>query len=153
MPLDLRLELYEEDLRLRNEYLGYGKIISEIKERYKVTLAKGTISGWVAGTSTPFKAGHVFYPNPTPELAYAIGVKTGDASLNVKAKTYQYEEFDYKLLTVNSSRHSINLWPKSWDAPPIACGRVIRPEKPMWNLVATCYISSSKSPSKILHHS
>ncbi|MDA4126660.1 MAG: DNA endonuclease [Thaumarchaeota archaeon] len=89
-PLDLRLALFEEVLRLKKEYLSYGKIISEIEERHNVTLAKGTISGWVNGTSTPFKAGHVFFPRPTPELAYAIGVKTGDALLNVKAKTYQY---------------------------------------------------------------
>jgi intein-encoded DNA endonuclease-like protein len=89
-PLDLRIALFEDVQRLRSEHLSYTKIISEIKELHNVTLAKGTISGWIAGTNTPFKAGHIFGPKPTPELAYTIGVKTGDASLNVKARTYQY---------------------------------------------------------------
>jgi intein-encoded DNA endonuclease-like protein len=32
----------------------------------------------------------MFVPKPSPELAYVIGVETGDAFLNVKKKTYQY---------------------------------------------------------------
>lgn len=88
--LDLRIALFEDVRRLRRDHLSYGKIISEIKELHNVTLSKGTISGWVIGTNTPFNAGHIFDLKPTPELAYTIGVKTGDASLNVKARSYQY---------------------------------------------------------------
>ncbi len=90
LPLDTRLLLYKEVLRLRGRLFTYREIISEIEEMYRVTLAKGTISGWVNGTNTPLKAGNVFTLMPTPALAYVIGTKAGDASLNVKAKSYQY---------------------------------------------------------------
>lgn len=45
IPLDLRLALCREVLRLRKESLSYGRIISQIKERYNVTLAKGNYFG------------------------------------------------------------------------------------------------------------
>ena len=70
--------------------MSYHQIISRIEEKYHVTLPKGTISGWVNGRNTPFNAGHNFTPRPIPALAYVIGAKRGDASLNVKTNTYQY---------------------------------------------------------------
>jgi intein-encoded DNA endonuclease-like protein len=88
--LAVRLELYDEVLRLRSQSYSYSKIIEEVAERYSLSLSKRTISGWINGTKSPRRAGHYFVPKPNPELAYVIGVKAGDASLNVKVKTYQY---------------------------------------------------------------
>lgn len=90
LPLDLRLRLYREAVQLRTESLTFGQIISRVQERYHVTLPKGTLSGWVNGKNSPNRAGHAFVPKPIPELAYVIGAKAGDASLNVKASSYQY---------------------------------------------------------------
>jgi intein-encoded DNA endonuclease-like protein len=40
--------------------------------------------------SIPVQAGHSFTPNPTPELAYVIGVQSGDGSPTVRLDRYQY---------------------------------------------------------------
>lgn len=89
-PLDVRLGLYDEVLRLRKESHSYAEIKAEIEKRHHLSLSKATISNWIGGVCTPFNSGHMFTPKPSPELAYVIGVETGDASLNVKIKTYQY---------------------------------------------------------------
>jgi intein-encoded DNA endonuclease-like protein len=88
--LDARLLLFEEVLRLRRECCSYSQIQDKIAKERMTTLSTGTISNWVRGITTPLRAGHMFVPEPSPELAYVIGAETGDASLNVKAKTYQY---------------------------------------------------------------
>lgn len=90
LPLDARLQIYREVVQLRSESLTYGQIISLIEEEHHVALPKGTISGWLSGKNSPDKAGHAFVPRPAPELAYVIGAKAGDASLNVKVASYQY---------------------------------------------------------------
>jgi intein-encoded DNA endonuclease-like protein len=55
-----------------------------------VRLAKSTVSCWVNQAHTPLGGINFFEPNPAPELAYVIGVLVGDASLNVRAKNYEY---------------------------------------------------------------
>jgi intein-encoded DNA endonuclease-like protein len=89
-PLDLRLLIYEEALKLRQAGCSYKKVISSIENQYGVRLAKSTLSTWVNGTHTPFGGVNLFLPIATPELAYAIGVLTGDASLNLKQNHYEY---------------------------------------------------------------
>jgi DNA endonuclease len=82
--------LYEKALMLRKNSYTFQQIIDKIEQGHDVTLTKRTISNWTRGKSSPPQAGHVFIPKPSPELAYVIGVETGDAFLNVKRKTYQY---------------------------------------------------------------
>lgn len=77
-------------MKLRLKSHTFGQIISRIEEKYHVAIPKGTLSGWVNGKNSPQRAGHAFVPRPIPELAYIIGAKAGDASLNVKASSYQY---------------------------------------------------------------
>jgi len=89
-PQDVRLILYKEVQTLGKNGNSYAKIRREIEKRHRVRLSKATISGWITGKSSPSNAGHVFVPTKKPELAYVIGVKAGDASLNVKPDTYQY---------------------------------------------------------------
>ena len=89
-PLDLRLQLYEEVRNLRKEAMTFGKIIESITERHHVNISERTVSHWVNGKTTPFNSGHIFFPKASPELAYVIGARMGDASLNLKAETYQY---------------------------------------------------------------
>ncbi|HVC27098.1 MAG TPA: LAGLIDADG family homing endonuclease [Nitrososphaerales archaeon] len=88
--LDTRLLVHEEVLSLRKRSYTYGQIAEEIEREYNVKLCKATISSWVRRLNSPVRAGHMFVPKPSPELAYVIGVETGDAFLNVKWKTYQY---------------------------------------------------------------
>jgi DNA endonuclease len=89
-PLDVRLLLYEKTLTLRKNSFTLSQIIDAIKREDNVNLSKSTISNWVNGVSSPLRAGHIFIPKPSPDLAYVIGVETGDAFLNVKLKSYQY---------------------------------------------------------------
>jgi len=44
----------------------------------------------VRGISSPFRAGHLFTPNPTPEQAYVIEVECCDGFLSVRLDRYQY---------------------------------------------------------------
>ena len=82
--------MFEEVLRLRQESYLYQEIIDQIQNDFGVKLPKETISGWVRGIRSPLNSGHRFNPEPTPELAYIIGVETGDAFLNEKRRAYQY---------------------------------------------------------------
>ncbi len=90
LPLDDRARIFREVVRLRQESRLYREIIEEIQEEFGVKLAKETISNWVRGVSSPLNAGHQFIAKPTPDLAYVIGVETGDAFLNEKRNNYQY---------------------------------------------------------------
>jgi DNA endonuclease len=89
-PLDTRLLLHEKVLMLRKNAYTYRQIAEEVEREHNVKLCKATISSWVRGLNSPTRAGHIFVAKPSPELAYVIGVETGDAFLNVKKKTYQY---------------------------------------------------------------
>src|SRR5947209_1533696 len=89
-PLDIRLRLYEEVLKLRRNSRSYEEIIKELSETYHVTLGKSTVSYWANGLHTPLGGINLFRPKPTPELAYVIGVIVGDGSLNVRANNYEY---------------------------------------------------------------
>jgi len=82
--------MFEEVLRLRKRLYLYHEIVDQIHRDFGVELAKETISNWVRGVSSPLNAGHQFKQEPSPELAYIIGVQTGDGFLNEKRRGYQY---------------------------------------------------------------
>lgn len=88
--LDIRISLHEKVLALRLKGCTYSQIIDEIKKDHGIRLPKSTISYWTRGVADPLRAGHSFVARPSPELAYAIGVETGDGFLNVKSDSYQY---------------------------------------------------------------
>ena len=75
---------------MRRESYSYSQIIREIEKAHGVRLSKGTISNWARDLSNPLRAAHLFVPKPSPELAYVIGVETGDGFLNVVSDTYRY---------------------------------------------------------------
>src|SRR4029077_19365597 len=89
-PLDIRLLMYEKALTLRKNSYTLRQIVDAIEREYHYRLCEETISGWTRGITSPHRAGHIFVPKPSRDLAYVIGVETGDAFLNVKLKTYQY---------------------------------------------------------------
>ncbi len=88
--LDVRVVLHEEVLELRREGSTYRQIAAKIEKDFGIRLCKSTISDWTGGKTSPIRAGHSFVAKPAPELAYVIGVETGDGFLNVKVRTYQY---------------------------------------------------------------
>jgi DNA endonuclease len=82
-PTVEREELYRLVLQLRKDGLSYNKIIKKIEAEHGVTLRKSHISGWINGKHNPFGYVSRFDATPTPDLAYVIGVKMGDASTSV----------------------------------------------------------------------
>ena len=82
--------MFEEVLRLRRKSYLYREIIDQIQRDFGVELSKETISAWVRGLRSPLNAGHKFKQEPSPDLAYIIGVQTGDGFLNEKLRGYQY---------------------------------------------------------------
>lgn len=81
-PTTEREKLRSLVLDLRKEGLSYNQIIAKISDEHGATLRKSHISGWVNGKHSPFGSVRPFDPHPSPELAYVIGVKMGDASLS-----------------------------------------------------------------------
>jgi intein-encoded DNA endonuclease-like protein len=69
---------------LRELGLTYSQIIEALRAEYKVVPSKGQISEWLRGIHGPFGSANRFFAEPTPELAYVIGVTLGDGSLNRK---------------------------------------------------------------------
>ena len=82
--------MYEQALKLRRDSYTLRQIADSIEREHSYRLSEATISSWTRGINAPNRAGHVFIPKPSPDLAYVIGVETGDGFLNVKRKTYQY---------------------------------------------------------------
>ncbi len=83
-PLSLRVRAHERAKQLRAEGMSYNKIMENLKVELGYKSSKGQLSGWLRGIHTPFGSANRFSPEPTPELAYVIGVELGDGSLNRK---------------------------------------------------------------------
>jgi len=84
IPLALRIELYDRAFVLRKKGLSYSRICETLGAEYGVRPSKGQLSYWLRGIHGPFGSANRFLAEPTPELAYVIGVKLGDGSLNRK---------------------------------------------------------------------
>lgn len=68
----------------------YSQIIKRVENQQSVRLRKSHVSGWINGKHKPFGYVRAFNAVPTPELAYIIGVRLGDASMSV-SKSYNYK--------------------------------------------------------------
>lgn len=83
LPLGTRLELYRLVTRLVTRKLSYRQVQNTILSQKHVWLSKGTISEWARGIHRPTGRVNSFRSNPSPELAYVIGVVLGDGNLNI----------------------------------------------------------------------
>jgi DNA endonuclease len=81
--------LYHLVVNLRNEGRSYNQIVEDVYAKMGVRLSKSNVSGWVNGRHNPSGSVRVLDASPSPELAYVIGVKMGDASMSVGGN-YQY---------------------------------------------------------------
>jgi DNA endonuclease len=84
VPLALRIELFNRAKDLRRKGLTYSEIAEALRTEYKVGPSKGQLSEWFRGIHGPLGSSNRFLSEPTPELAYVIGVTFGDGSLNRK---------------------------------------------------------------------
>jgi len=84
LPLELRVKLCSKAKTLRSTGKTYSEIIEVLRIEFGAGPSKGQLSEWLRGIHDPFGSANRFLANPTPELAYVIGVKLGDGSLNRK---------------------------------------------------------------------
>ena len=122
IPLEIRVEMYDQTQRLRKKRLSYSKIRELFSEKYGFAPSKSVLSEWLRKIHHPLGSAHNFVTKPTPELAYVIGVKLGDGSINRRRYNYRIrlqsvdrefvEEFDRCASSVlRSKRHT--LWKDS----------------------------------------
>ena len=122
VPLEARLGMFERTKELRKSGLSYSRIRTVLLEEQGVAPSKSTISEWLQGVHDPLGSANRFVAKPSPELAYVIGVKFGDGSINRKGHSRRIRlqaidsefvaEFDRCVSSVlESDRHS--LWPDS----------------------------------------
>ena len=76
--------MYERVKLLRGEGLSYTKIQSVLSQWYGFTPSKSSLSEWLREIHHPLGSANRFVAKPTPELAYVIGVRFGDGSINRK---------------------------------------------------------------------
>jgi intein-encoded DNA endonuclease-like protein len=84
VPLALRIDLYGGAKALRRQGLTYSEIAEALRKQHRAAPSKGQLSEWLRGIHGPFGSANRFLGKPIPELAYVIGVKLGDGSLNRK---------------------------------------------------------------------
>ena len=82
-PLGTRIELYHKTVDLLRHKHTYRQVQNTIFSQKYVWLSKGTISEWARGIHRPTGRVNSFRSNPSPELAYVIGVVLGDGNLNI----------------------------------------------------------------------
>jgi intein-encoded DNA endonuclease-like protein len=82
IPLAVRIQLYTRAKELRATGLTYSEIAETLRRQYDAAPSKGQLSEWLRGIHLPFGSANRFVAEPTPELAYVIGVVLGDGSLN-----------------------------------------------------------------------
>ncbi len=83
-PLELRIKSYDRAKLLRTRGMSYSEISETLKREYGYGPSKGQLSGWLREIHGPLGSSNRFVAEPSPELAYVIGVKLGDGSINRK---------------------------------------------------------------------
>jgi intein-encoded DNA endonuclease-like protein len=85
-----QIEIYHRAMELRALGFTYRRISSGIRDEFGAGISKRTLITWTKEGRSPMGRARAFFPVPTPELAYIIGVERGDGSLNVRKSIYSY---------------------------------------------------------------
>ncbi|MEM0481933.1 MAG: hypothetical protein QXM16_03470 [Nitrososphaerota archaeon] len=138
LPRELRIKLYKEVQALRRQGLGYWRIRKKVKELYGVALNSAVINHWCKGIHTPYNAIRIptiDFLEPSPELAYVIGVVAGDG---YAVKSMQ-RSGDYRIEAIVKDREFAEEFPR-------CLGKVLdrEPPKPIpekkWIVSSVCRI-------------
>ncbi len=89
LPLETRINLYPEVLKLRKQGLSQRKIQRIIYEKHGVKISQPLISYWIRGKKHPLGKANKFNDKPSPELSYIIGVIYGDGYKYLNSKEYR----------------------------------------------------------------
>jgi intein-encoded DNA endonuclease-like protein len=130
LPLEKRIKMYDDVIELRKQGLTCKEIQEKLFKKYKEQISIQNIYNWINGKYNPLGNVNKFNENPSPELAYVIGVIVGDGykyfndkndhyslRLDVKDKEFA-EEFGEKLARVLQRKKpykpSWNMYKKLW---------------------------------------
>jgi intein-encoded DNA endonuclease-like protein len=124
LPLEMRMKMYEDVVELRRRELSYSQIQKILYEKYGKQISLSSIGYWVNERHYPLGKINKFNGEPSPELAYIIGVilsdgykylynKGGSYRLQLDAKDRDFvEEFKEKLTKVLQRKKPYKL---QWD--------------------------------------
>jgi intein-encoded DNA endonuclease-like protein len=139
LPLEIRMRIYDDVLRLHEKELSNSQIQKRIYEKYGKQISLSRIGDWINGKYDPLRKVNKFDGKPSPELEYINGVMFSDGfkyfdngkyilCLSVKDKEFA-EEFGRCLAKVLGKKE---------------------PYKPFWNknrrqwIVAVCSVQLFK---------
>ena len=102
LPLEIRTQMYNDVIELRKQGLSYTQIQREIYKRYNEQISMQLIFDWIHKRHYPLESVNKFDDNPSPELAYIIGVMLSDGNkhlrggkdyrLRLTVKDYEFAE-------------------------------------------------------------
>ncbi|MEM2553854.1 MAG: LAGLIDADG family homing endonuclease [Nitrososphaerota archaeon] len=81
LPLEIRLQMYDDVHKLRKKGLSHRQIQKKIYEKYGKRISLAQICFWINKKHHPLGNINKFNDKPSPELAYVIGTKLGDGSI------------------------------------------------------------------------
>jgi len=88
LPLEMRMVMYNDVLRLHEERLGYRRIRKIIYEKYKKQISFSRISDWINGKHKPLGNVNKFNNKSSKELMYVVGVMFSDAYKYFNGENY-----------------------------------------------------------------
>lgn len=88
LPIEQRIQAYNEVLTLGNRGLSYSEIQLKIHERIHVQVTRNVIGKWVRGDRRPLGRVNNFDGKPSPELAYVIGSILSDGDRHIQRNGY-----------------------------------------------------------------
>jgi intein-encoded DNA endonuclease-like protein len=78
LPLEIRMKMYENVVKLRKQELKYKEIQKIIYEKYGKRISLSRISDWINGKRHPLGNVNKFDGKPSPELECVVGVMFSD---------------------------------------------------------------------------
>jgi intein-encoded DNA endonuclease-like protein len=98
-PYEVRVHLWKVVMEMKARGLKCGAIAKELERTEGVHLDTGQICDWVHKGHSPMGRVKQFSPDSSPELAYVIGVRLGDASLGISKYNFNIKlrvtDFDF----------------------------------------------------------
>ncbi|MEM2260800.1 MAG: LAGLIDADG family homing endonuclease [Candidatus Methanomethylicaceae archaeon] len=122
LPLEIRLQMYNDVIKLRKQGLIYKEIQRRIYEKYGEQTSITQISFWINKKHKPFRKINKFDGKPSRELSYIIGVILGDGCKSFTGKNY------YLILEAKDKE-----FPKEFGKCLAKVLNRKEPYKPFWN--------------------
>jgi intein-encoded DNA endonuclease-like protein len=132
LPRELRIKIYNDVIALHQQGRSYNEIRMIIRQKYGIMLPKSTIGDWVCGRRDPHNDRRIPFPEllePTPDLAFIIGIGCGDGSAKMTKRIERVGYNDYYVVLEAKDRELVEEF-------AIRCGKVLNRPPPKVRLNA-----------------